>query len=266
MYSGLVQVVHNPIAKGSQPRYTVTIGGVTTKPKGVTTILGQTLSKDLMKWAVDSACSYLRTKLPRVTEADLAIAADEYNRLRDAGGSTGTEAHFLVETFLKTGLREGQMQATSPEAQNAYRAFLGWFGEAAPEVLNVEEVIYSNKFRYAGTYDCLLKIDGKVYLCDYKTTNVSRKAPKGIYAEYFIQLGAYAAAHEEQRLYEEASGGSNLLPIEGLAVLSGKKNGVFDMVTSQDLGLTVQECGKMFQRVVNIHNFLDYITAELGGK
>lgn len=266
MYSGLVHVVHNPMAKGSQPRYKVTTGGVTTKPQGVTTILGQTLSKDLMKWAVDSACSYLRTKLPTVTEADLAVAADEYNRLRDAGGSTGTEAHFLVETFLKTGLKEGQLSGASPEARNAYQAFLQWFIETNPTVINVEEVIYSHKFQYAGTYDCMFNIDEKVYLCDLKTTNASRKAPKGVYAEHFIQLGAYAAAHEEQRLYEEASGGSKLLQIEGLMVISAKKDGKLDIVTAQDMGLTVAECGKMFQRVVNIHNFLDYLTKELGGK
>lgn len=266
MYSGLVHIRHNPDARGSQPRYTVTVGGKTTKPQGVTTILGQTLSKDLMKWAVDSACSYLRTKLPRVTEADLAVAADEYNRLRDAGGSTGTEAHFLVETFLKTGLKEGQLSAASPEARNAYQAFLKWVIETDPTVINVEEVIYSHKFQYAGTYDCTLKIDGKVYLCDLKTTNVSRKAPKGVYAEHFVQLGAYAAAHEEQRLYEEASGGTKLLPIEGLMVISAKKNGQLDIVTAEDVGLNVAECGKMFQRVVNLHNFLNYTTKVLGGK
>lgn len=263
LYNGLIELIHNPNARGSAPRYKVTLAGEVTKPKGVTTILGQTLAKDLMQWAADCACDYLREKLPVVTEADLTEAAKAYTVKRDAGGSTGTEAHALVEGYLK-----GAATAANPsqEAQNAFKAFVKWYESTKPKVINVEEVIYSNEFKFAGTYDCMLEVDGKVYLCDLKTTNASRKAPNGVYAENFIQLGAYALAHEEQRAYEVKNGGTDLREINGLMVISAKKDGKLDIVTNEDVGLTLDDCSSMFKRVMNLFQFMQFTTKSLGGR
>jgi hypothetical protein len=259
LYNGLYEMVHNPNARGRAPRYLV---NGTEKPKGVTTILGQTLAKDLMDWAVSCSIDYLRAKLPVVTEEDLKVASKAYTVKRDSGASTGTEAHALVETHLKG--HDVSLAGVSKEAENAFNAFMDWYTNIPIEVINVEEVIYSQEYKFAGTYDCMLKIDGKVYLCDLKTTNTSRKAPKGVYAENFVQLGAYAMAHEEQRVYEEANGGTKLVKIDDLMVISAKKNGALDIVTGTDMGLNVEECGEMFKRVVNIFQFMDYVTKKLG--
>lgn len=264
MMYGKYQMVHNPNARGSAPRYKIVNTGE--KPKGVTTILGKVLAKDLMGWAVDCCVQELKGKLPVLTQKDLDDAALAYTRKRDAGANTGTEAHAMVEQFLKG----SKPSSGSQEAGNAYRAFVEWFEDARPEVLNVEEVIYSEQFKYAGTYDCMLKVDGVNYLCDLKTTNASRMAPNGVYAEYFIQLGAYAYAHEEQRLHQQSNppvSGEAILPeIEDLMVISAKKNGKMDIVTASDLGLTVAECGEMFKRVLSLYNFLTGLTKTLGGR
>lgn len=264
LYSGMVHMVHNPLARGRAPRYKVTMESGETKPKGVTTVLSKTLAKDLMQWAADMAADYLREKLPVITEEDLQAAAKAYTVKRDSGASTGTEAHALVETYLKG--QPVSLAGSSEEAKNAYEAFVKWFEEATPTVIGVEEVIYSVEHQYAGTYDCLLEIDGVNYLCDLKTTNASRKAPNGVYAENFVQLGAYARAHEEQRVFEESQGGTKLVPIGGLMVISAKKNGKMDIATNGDLGLTVEECGEMFVRVNDLMKFMDYTTKGLGGK
>lgn len=263
MYGGNVNLVHNPDAKGSSPRYKIMDGTtIVAKPKGVTTILGQTLAKDLIGWAVGCAIEYLKDKVPVITEADLKEAAKAYTKKRDSGASTGTEAHAMVEHYL---MGQGQHANPSVEAQNAFNAFVEWFEMQQPEVINVEEVIYSQNLQYAGTYDCMLRIDGKVVLCDLKTTNSSKRAPKGVYAENFIQLGAYALAHEEQRKYEESNGGTTLEKIDDLMVISAKKNGVMDIVSASDFDLSVEECGKLFESVVGVHKFLATTTKSLGG-
>lgn len=257
MYGGELHVTHNPTAKGRAPRYVVTEGDVVTKPKGVTSILGATLAKDFTDWAVSAAMDYLKTKLPVVTQDDLDIAAREYIRLRNAGGSTGTEAHAMVEHYLK-----GQPQTLgSVEANNAFAAFVKWFEQVQPEVLNVEEIIYSRTLKYAGAYDGMLSIDGKVYLTDLKTTNASRKAPNGVYSENFVQLGGYSLAHHEQRQVD-----TDLPKIEGLMVISAKKNGKLDIVTNEDVGLTVEECEMKFREVLGLHNFMTQTTKILGGR
>lgn len=261
IYGGEIHIVHNPNARGRQPRYVV---NGTQKPKGVTTILGDTLAKDLMDWAVSCCVDKLKEKLPVITEQDLAEAANEYKYRRDSGAGTGSEAHKLVEEFLKGERPEGGEH--SIEAINAYNAFVKWFAQELPEVLNVEEVIYSREHEYAGTYDCMLRIKGKNYLCDLKTTNASRKAPAGVYAEYFAQLGAYAAAHEEQRQHEIAHGGTQMPHIDDLLVISAKKDGKLDIVAASDVGLSVEECGALFHSIVHIYKFLKGTTARLGGK
>lgn len=260
MYKGEVHLIHNPDAKGSAPRYKIMEGDkIIAKPKGVTTILGQTLAKDLISWAVGMAQDYLREKLPVITEQDLEQAGRAYMVRRDAGASTGTEAHAMVENYLK-GLTQ---TSGSKEATNAYHAFVEWFESETPTVINVEEVIYSKEHEFAGTYDCMLEIDGKVVLCDLKTTNTSKKAPQGIYAENFIQLGAYAMAHEEQRKYEGED--SKLREIDDLMVISAKKDGKLDIMSASTLGLSVKECGEMFKRVVNIYHFLAQVSKQMGG-
>lgn len=264
LYNGLFPTVHNPFARGSQPRYVVMVGAEKTKPKGVTTILGAVLAKDFVSWALDCMAEALLPKAPVITAKDIEEAKGASAFKRDSGASTGTEAHAMVENYLKQVIVLDN--TASVEAQNAYNAFVKWFELVTPEVVNVEEVIYSQEFGFAGTYDCMLKIDGKVYLCDLKTTNTSRKAPNGVYAENFIQLGAYALAHEEQRVYEAANGGTKLLPIEGLMVISAKKNGKLDIVTESDLGLRLEDCTSMFKRVMNLFTFMKYTTEKLGGK
>ena len=266
MYGGKFHVVHNPNARGRQARYTITNTetGEVTKPKGVTTIIGKVIAKDLAGWAVGCAIEYLESKLPVVTKDDLEIASHEYENKRDKGANTGSEAHLLVERYLK-----GETVNTadaSKEALNAYNAFVKWFEEVKPEVVNVEEVIYSAEFDYPGTYDCMLKIDGIVYLCDLKTTNSSKRAPMGVYAENFLQLGAYANAHDEQAEYVLREKGEEIPKVEGLMVISAKKNGVLDIVTNEQLGISVDDCKTMWKRVCNIFSFLEFATNKLGGK
>jgi len=266
LYNGLYKMVHNPNAKGRQARYTITNTetGEITKPKGVTTVLGAVLAKDFVGWALDCMEEYLVDKLPVITAEDLTEAKLESNRRRDKGASTGSDAHALVESFLKG--REPDLSGASKEAMNAYNAFVKWFNSMSPKVVNVEEVTYSAEYDVPGTYDCILEINNKVYLCDLKTTNPSRKAPNGVYAENFIQLGAYYLGHEEQRNYENNAGGSSLREIHGLAVISAKKNGKLDFVTNEDIGLSVEDCASMFKRIVNLFSFMQYTTKQLGGK
>lgn len=261
LYNGKYNMVHRPDARGRTPRYLV---NDQLKPKGVTTILGKTISKDLTSWAVNCCIDYLKDKIPAVTKEDLEIAANEYNRLRDAGGTAGSQAHEMAEAYMKG--KPSATKSPSPEARAAFEAFKEWYEKLKPEVINVEEVVYSPSFAYAGTYDALLKINGRTYLCDLKTTNPSKRAPDGVYAEMFLQLGAYSLAHKEQRLFEQENGGSKLIEIDDLMVISAKKNGVLDIITAEDIDLSVEECEEMWKRVVNIHHFLKYGLEKLGGK
>lgn len=259
LYGGETEVVF----KEKSHRYY--IDGQWLKDASVTTILGKVLSKDgLMLWAMEMALKHLETKLPVVTLADLADARLAHVKRRDHGADTGTIVHALAEQLLRG---EKLVYDDHPEeVQNAIKAFADWYAGSQPEVLGVEQIVYSRALNYVGTFDSLLKIDDKVYLADLKTTNASREAPEGVYASYFIQLGAYALAYEEQRQYEMAHGGSNLYEIDDLLVISCKKNGKFHLKSASDVGLSVADCQQRWMDVVNLYRFQKQAKAALGGK
>lgn len=239
---------------------------------GVTTVLGKVLAKpQLMLWPLNMAMAYMRNNLVPFTdysaewiELTLEKAYKAHLVKRDHGSDTGTEAHGMVEEYLG-GMQPGS--GHSQEAQNAFNAFQGWFEKVRPQVVGVEQVVYSEKLGYAGTFDSILEIDGKVYLVDLKTTNSSRIAPSGVYPENFFQLGAYAHAYEEQRLYERENGGTMLRAIDDVMIVSAKKDGHLDTKTGADLGMTVMECARLWEYTLFLHNNLAQLGQKLqGGK
>lgn len=130
----------------------------------------------------------------------------------------------------------------------AVNAFAKWW-ESLPnkELIGSENIIYSRKYQYAGTYDIKVKINGKLYMLDVKTTNRSFYAPLGIYPEYFMQLGGYANADNESTgdVYDD------------VGVVNVGKDGKVSVATALDLGLTVDDCVKSFVYGVRVHDWLD---------
>ncbi len=91
----------------------------------------------------------------------------------------GTEAHSAIENFLKNKL----------ECDNIpFLGFMMWYNivtsdiKLPVEVVYVEHTLVCNWF--GGTLDALLRINGKLYLIDFKTSNT-------VTFKYFIQLAAY---------------------------------------------------------------------------
>lgn len=61
-----------------------------------------------------------------------------------------------------------------------------------PELITAEEFTYSDKHKYAGTADLVVRMDGEVWLLDLKTSNSLHRA-------YDMQLAAYAKSIEEAK-------------------------------------------------------------------
>ena len=61
-----------------------------------------------------------------------------------------------------------------------------------PELISTEEFVFSDKHKYAGTADLLVKMNGETWLLDLKTSNNLHRA-------YNLQLAAYAKAIEETK-------------------------------------------------------------------
>lgn len=138
--------------------------------------------------------------------ADSIVA---HTKRSDDAKDIGTDAHADVEQYIKWKMGEIDSFTPNPATVHMVQPFIDWAEgrrpvkkptykydknsiEIAPttpvKFLRAEQSVFSLKYFYAGTFDFLCEIDGKKYICDFKTST-------GIYGrEYFYQTAAYRNA------------------------------------------------------------------------
>jgi hypothetical protein len=157
-------------------RYKLTDGTIV---PGVTTVIGSQLG-----WNKNVLIAWARRE---------ALAGNDPTKVRDKAADIGTLTHYMVECHIKgtdPDLSE-YSAANIDKAENGFLAFLDWEKDVKPTYLNSELGVVSEKYRYGGTVDQIVKKNGDLWLLDLKTS-------KGIYVDMKIQVAAYKMAYEEQ--------------------------------------------------------------------
>jgi hypothetical protein len=166
---------------------------------GVTSVMGVVAKPALMTYPMNKAIEFLKALNTKPTEEDFRNARRAHIEHSNAGKKAGKVGHALVEALLLNKPTTMPTDKTEREyAESVATAFESWKTDFKPEIISTEEAVYSLSHDFAGTFDLMAKIDGKITLLDFKTTNPSYYNPDGIYAEYFGQLGGYLVAYEEQ--------------------------------------------------------------------
>lgn len=138
----------------------------------VTHILSSMIHEDyLMSWA-----NYI------------GIRGQRYKETLDLAARKGSYTHDAIENYIQNGV-ELDMKTVSGDCRdavdNSYNSFLKWWSvieQNEYEVIMQEYPLVGPWF--AGTLDLLIKINGKIYLMDFKTSNHPS-------FKYFLQLAAY---------------------------------------------------------------------------
>lgn len=139
--------------------------------KSVTTFLGQVLPKDsLEEWRA-------------------SVGYDAANRATKAGIRRGNFVHNYIEEKLIGNILEVPFK---------YRDLIGQIDShlsKIDEVYSIEQSLYSNKLRLAGSVDLICKFEGKICILDWKTG----RAPLNdeAYYQYFLQETIYAMMVKE---------------------------------------------------------------------
>jgi hypothetical protein len=113
-----------------------------------------------------------------------------YETILDDSANIGTIVHDSIDIFIKTGkirdISDKPIQYIQ-EVNNAFSAFLNWW-----RIINIDnkvEILFNEQklicTYFGGTLDLLVKINGKIYLVDFKTS-------KQVSQKYHYQLAAYA--------------------------------------------------------------------------
>lgn len=170
----------------------------------VTTIIGRFKeSGALIHWAAGQAADHVLKGVqaeiragssaisPEMVASLCASAKSAYRDTRDAAGEAGHAAHAMIEADIlgHPVTIEGAPELVA-KARSAYNAYRTWADGQKVEFLWTEKPMVSESHRFGGTPDALARIGGKVCLLDWKTSN-------SLYADYLIQLAAYATLIRE---------------------------------------------------------------------
>ena len=147
-----------------------------TKLPSVTTIISATQSEE---------------KRQKLAEWKARLGDQAADRVRDVAAMRGTAMHTFLEAYI---LGTGHKDLTSigkeaePMAKKIIESGLGDLGE----VWGTEVTLYYPDL-YAGATDIVGIYNGRESIIDFKQTNKPKK--REWIDDYFIQLGAYAMAH-----------------------------------------------------------------------
>jgi len=146
-------------------------------------------------------------KAIEITEAEILKATSLYRVKKEEGASIGDRVHTWIKNW-SAGLNPNM--PTDPLILNGVSAFLRWFKELEVEIVKHDQIVYSKKHDYVGSYDLLarLKLPGygnKKFICitDYKTNNWSVDKKTGlrksvVHDEQRYQFSGYKGAYEEE--------------------------------------------------------------------
>ena len=158
---------------------------------GVTTIIGRFKeSGALLHWAFKQGKSGAKTLYEK----------------RDEAAAAGTIAHDMVFQRLNklpVTTPEGTDDKVATQAKQAFDAYLSWESMTKLEIVEQEMPMVSEKYQFGGTPDAIAKVNGKLSLADWKTSN-------GVYQDYLIQLAAYDILIAECRPDLKLEGGFHL--------------------------------------------------------
>jgi hypothetical protein len=167
---------------------------------GVTSVIGMLAKPFLQRWSANMAADFAIDNFASVAGLILndqkkaakdLMAGAAYRFTKDAADA-GTAAHAVFERLSK-GLPEGRV---TPDIRPMVDHFKRFLDEVQPEYISLEETIWSDEHKYAGSFDCVFRFTrdigpfhaGEVVFGDNKTTR------SGVHEEVAIQLAAYRNA------------------------------------------------------------------------
>lgn len=193
LYGGAVICEFNPV----RHTYTIVNRGRRYKAPSVTRITSILDKPALIPWAINSTLEVCKGAINAGTEYSESYLEQVWKAAKGASGDLKREAadrgkakHKEIEELVASG-------------QGSPEGIASFAGLAAERVVSVERRIYSRRFRYSGTLDCLAVVrqgdDRKLVLIDWKTS-------KSIYPEFRLQTAAYVHAYEEEHPDQKIEG------------------------------------------------------------
>jgi len=163
---------------------------------GVTTICNMQAKGFLINWSASEAYKDSLTKTDAEIKEVLKNKTYAHTQKSDSAKDSGTQAHDLVEQFINQYINTGNyVFPVYPVIEDigvktSITRFFKWATDNKVEFLGSEVSVYSREHWFAGSFDFICKLNGKLLLGDFKTS-------KQVDDTYFAQGAGYIIAVEE---------------------------------------------------------------------
>jgi len=127
-------------------------------------------------------------------EWEARVGKAEADRIRDEAATVGTHMHGVVERLLLNRPLDPPRTWLQVKGYRMGYTLIEHFFQEVQEVWGSEVPLYYPD-RYAGTTDCIAVYKGAPSILDFKQANRMKK--RDWIEDYFIQLAAYAMAHNK---------------------------------------------------------------------
>lgn len=115
----------------------------------------------------------------------------------ESGADYGTAIHQACRLILEAGHDNLDWKALAPELILPVQQFEKWLEDWSPDILLIEEPMYSSKYGYAGTSDIVATIQKRDTVVDIKTGAFDMAGP---------QVVAYGQLYKEEFKYRKTPG------------------------------------------------------------
>lgn len=150
--------------------------------------VGRELTSALEK----NSAGRLVAMIPKAKISEIIEGAKSAHRKTvDDASDVGKQVHELANRIFK-GEYIGDLPAdTDQRVINGLAAIRNWLRQHDVTPIASEQIVFSKKWYYAGTFDLLATVNGSLSLIDFKTS-------KGVYVEHRLQTAGYQIAWEEE--------------------------------------------------------------------
>lgn len=207
--------------------------------------LGITSMEELLAKKADYDAEFKCPEIPSVEELGIRLRQSYIEIFKASKPKSIDEYRKLTKALFADSEIQEALHIEATMLNLATSAAKGWFDIHDVFVHGTEDTVYSRKMQICGKYDADLSVrcgnrcnwcylngdEEKIinvlnelgedhtftgrYITDYKSTNASSSAPKGVYPEYLAQCGIYDLAKTEE--FPE-------IHYDGHLILNGSKN------------------------------------------
>ncbi|MEO6089270.1 MAG: hypothetical protein ABIQ18_39775 [Umezawaea sp.] len=198
-------------------------------------------SKLAAEWASDNIGAVVQLLVNGQRQAAIDVIKNASRRFVHEAADTGTEVHSLFEKRAR-GQAVGRQH---PEMVDYLRHIDAFLDRYQPRFLHIEDTVWSDTHRFAGSFDWIAEIEGEIVLGDTKTTR------SGVHDAVALQLSAYRNADK----IITATG-------EDVEIPAIAAHAVFHVRPEGGKLVPVRADAAVFERFLTMRDVFDWVTEE----